>query len=58
MENKDDKFKKVMSVICTILIILLALCLVIEVGINIYCIIKYGSLPIDEIPAWAWHYLR
>lgn len=28
------------------------------VGFVIYILIKYGNMPISEIPTWAWWFLK
>ena len=51
-ETKD----KLMAFGLKVLIGLLALFVVGCIGLSIYCLIKYGNLPPEDVPSWV-HWL-
>ena len=53
----SNKFKsKVGSAVIVIELIILGLIVVGGIGLSIYCWIRYGNLPPDEVPSWV-HWL-
>lgn len=56
MSNKiKDNLMAIVSIFLFILIGILAVGLIV---LSIYCWIRYGSLPPEEVPAWVWWLMR
>lgn len=55
---KEDIILKIIMTFLFIVFVIAMLMLVGLVVLYVYALIKYGNVPISELPTWAWWLLK
>ena len=55
---EEDIILKIIMTFLFILFVIAMLILVALVVLYVYALIKYGNVPISELPTWAWWLLK